>query len=254
MAGQTTPVAEHLAKGEQACLIAMTHLHRARGAGERQAVFDADLRGGSIGLGREAGHRGFIGKAVGSEQARYRVEDPRRCRAVDEQVVQIADNRSHLRFRPVMQREMAEQLDAVRRLADKAENRCGLVDRAELAGDAVRGGDQVIGEADASDRLPLMVIVPGEAPGDSVPATLMLPLTVPALPKVPRAPTLKVVPVSVLPAPPIRRSPLIVKKSNASAPLTRPTPVSRISVLKPEKLPKVSQQYPTLPCRPVGKS
>ena len=44
---------------------------------------------------------------------------------------------------------------------------------------------------DASDRSPLIVITAGDAPGDKVPplATLTLPLTTPALPKVAPLPT-----------------------------------------------------------------
>ena len=60
-----------------------------------------------------------------------------------------------------------------------------------------------------NSTLPLTVIVPGEAPGDSVPRTSILAFTVPAVPNVaPWLTTMVLAEVMVVPACPIRRPPV----------------------------------------------
>lgn len=70
----------------------------------------------------------------------------------------------------------------------------------------------------ASVTLPLTVITPGDAPGLSVPATAMSPLTVPADPKVAPRPTAIRGAVIVDPASPTRRPPVRSMPPSAAVP------------------------------------
>jgi hypothetical protein len=249
-------------------------LRGAQRRGNGEAIVDADLAGGGVSLGMERRHGCGVDIAIRAGELRHGRQQLITGRPGDQQVIQIGRRRSHRAAGARVELQRAQQVDAVGRLHDEALNRRDFVDGRKAAGDAVGCGDQVIADTRrqrpfahdlqrgaardgrfpvmtsasltvgviskyvvdplARVTLPLTRIVPGEAPGDSVPLTRMAPLTVPALPKV--APRATVIPPGaemVDPASPISLPPLIEMVSKPTSPDSVPVPLSSASCSNP---------------------